>query len=64
MVKAAKFLVAISIRVNARRPRTMGQMQEAAIDGLGRLAEYAEGYGINVIVKTTEAIIIRKWLPR
>jgi len=50
-VKAAKFLGCHSIRVNAAGRGTMGQMQEAAIDGLGRLAAYAEGYGINVIVE-------------
>jgi sugar phosphate isomerase/epimerase len=50
-VKAAKFLGCHSIRVNAGGRGTMGQMQAAAIDGLGRLAEYASGYGINVIVE-------------
>ena len=50
-VKAAKFLGCHSIRVNAAGKGTMGQMQAAAIDGLGKLAEYAAGYGINVIVE-------------
>ncbi|MFH0842534.1 MAG: sugar phosphate isomerase/epimerase family protein [Bacteroidota bacterium] len=50
-VKAAKFLGCHSIRVNAAGRGTMGQMQAAAIDGLGRLAEYASQYGINVIVE-------------
>ena len=36
-VKAAKFLGCHSIRVNAAGRGTMGQMQAAAIDGLGRL---------------------------
>ena len=50
-VKAAKFLGCHSIRVNAAGRGTMGQMQAAAIDGLGRLSEYAAGFGINVIVE-------------
>ncbi len=50
-VKAAQFLGCHSIRVNASGRGTMGQMQAAAIDGLGRLAEYASKYGINVIVE-------------
>ena len=50
-VKAAKFLGCHSIRVNAAGRGTMGQMQAAAIDGLGRLSDYAAGFGINVIVE-------------
>jgi sugar phosphate isomerase/epimerase len=50
-VKAAKFLGCHSIRVNAAGRGTMGQMQAAAIDGLGKLAEYAAGFGINIIVE-------------
>ncbi len=50
-VKAAKFLGCHSIRVNAAGRGTMGQMQAAAIDGLGKLAEYASRFGINVIVE-------------
>ena len=50
-VKAARFLGCHSIRVNAGGRGTMGQMQFAAIDALGRLADYASGYGINVIVE-------------
>ncbi len=50
-VKAAKFLGCHSIRVNAAGKGTMGQMQAAAIDGLGRLCTYAADYGINVIVE-------------
>lgn len=50
-VKAAKFLGCHSIRVNANGRGTMGQMQAAAIDGLGRLSAYAADYGINVIVE-------------
>ena len=50
-VKAAKFLGCHSIRVNAGGRGTMGQMQAAAIDGLGRLSAYAADHGINVIVE-------------
>jgi sugar phosphate isomerase/epimerase len=62
-VKAAKFLGCHSIRVNAAGRGTMGQMQAAAIDGLGRLAEYASGYGINIIVENHGGnSSIAKWL--
>jgi L-ribulose-5-phosphate 3-epimerase len=62
-VKAAKFLGCHSIRVNAAGRGTMGQMQAAAIDGLGRLAKYAEEYGINVIVENHGGnSSIGKWL--
>jgi L-ribulose-5-phosphate 3-epimerase len=50
-VKAAKFLGWPFNKSQCSGPRTMGQMQAAAIDGLGRLAKYAEEYGINVIVE-------------
>ncbi len=50
-VKAAKFLGCHSIRVNAGGRGTMGQMQAAAIDALGKLSAYAADYGINVIVE-------------
>jgi sugar phosphate isomerase/epimerase len=50
-VKAAKFLGCHSIRVNVRGRGTMGQTQAAAIDALGRLADYAAKQGINVIVE-------------
>lgn len=50
-VKAAKFLGCHSIRVNAGGRGTMGQMQAAAIDALGRLSAYAADYGINVVVE-------------
>ncbi len=50
-VRAAKFLGCHSIRVNAGGRGTMGQMQAAAMDALGRLSDYAAKYGINVIVE-------------
>jgi sugar phosphate isomerase/epimerase len=62
-VKAAKFLGCHSIRVNAGGRGTMGQMQVAAIDGLGRLSDYAADYGINVIVENHGGnSSIGKWL--
>lgn len=50
-VKAAQFLGCQSIRVNAAGRGTMGQVQEAAIDGLTKLSDYAAKYNINVIVE-------------
>jgi len=50
-VKAAKFLGCHSIRVNAQGNGTMDQVKLAAIDGLGRLSEYAAKHKINVIVE-------------
>jgi sugar phosphate isomerase/epimerase len=50
-VKAAKYLGCHSIRVNAAGRGTMEQVQAAAIDGLGRLSDYASKYRINVIVE-------------
>lgn len=50
-VQAAKYLGCHSIRVNAAGRGTMDQMKAAAIDGLGKLADYAATYGINVIVE-------------
>jgi sugar phosphate isomerase/epimerase len=62
-IKAAKFLGCHSIRVNAAGRGTMGQMQAAAIDGLGKLSEYAAGFGINVIVENHGGnSSIAKWL--
>lgn len=62
-VKAAKFLGCHSIRVNAGGRGTMGEMQEAAIDALSRLSDYAEDYGINVIVENHGGnSSIGKWL--
>jgi sugar phosphate isomerase/epimerase len=62
-IKAAKFLGCHSIRVNAAGKGTMGQMQAAAIDALGKLSDYAAGYGINVIVENHGGnSSIGKWL--
>lgn len=62
-VRAAKFLGCHSIRVNAGGRGTMGQTQEAAIDGLRRLATYAKDHDINVIVENHGGnSSIGKWL--
>ena len=62
-IRAAQFLGCHSIRVNSGGRGTMGQMQAAAIDALGRLADYAAKYQINVIVENHgENSSIGKWL--
>lgn len=50
-VEAAKFLGCHSIRVNARGRGTMEEVADAAIDGLGKLSEYASKDNIGVIVE-------------
>jgi len=50
-VEAANFLGCHSIRVNAHSKGTPEQQMELTADGLRRLAEYADDYGINVIVE-------------
>ncbi len=51
-VEAAKFLGCHSIRVNAYATSDdMEAGKAAAVDGLGRLTEFAKPYGINVIVE-------------
>ena len=50
-VDAAKYLGCVTIRVNAAGTGTRDEVAKAAVDGLGRLGEYAEKTGINVIVE-------------
>ena len=50
-VEAAKFLGCHAIRVNAAGKGTPEEVKTAAIDGLGRLSEFAAKHGINVIVE-------------
>ncbi len=50
-VEAAKFLGCHSIRVNARGRGTMEEVAKAAVDGLGKLTEYASKDNIGVIVE-------------
>jgi sugar phosphate isomerase/epimerase len=50
-VEAAQYLGCHSIRVNAFSEGTFLEQQERAADGLRRLCEFANPYGINVIVE-------------
>ena len=50
-VSAAKFLGCHSIRVNAKSQGSYQEQVSLAADGLGRLSQYAEKMGINVIVE-------------
>lgn len=50
-VEAAKFLGCHSIRVNAAGQGTPEEVKQAAVDGLGRLSEFAAQHKINVIVE-------------
>ena len=50
-VEAAKFLGCHAIRVNAAGKGTPEEVKSAAIDGLGRLSEFAATHRINVIVE-------------
>lgn len=50
-VDAAKYLGCATIRVNATGAGSRSAVAKAAVDGLGRLSEYAEKVGINVIVE-------------
>lgn len=50
-VKAANHLGCHSIRVNAFGEGSREETKQAAVNGLGRLAEFAKDYDINVIVE-------------
>ena len=50
-LEAAKTLGCHSIRVNAAGQGSREEHHEQAVDGLGRLAELAKPYGLNVIVE-------------
>jgi sugar phosphate isomerase/epimerase len=50
-VEAAKLLGCHSIRVNAQSSGTYDEQMARAADGLRKLTEFAEPYGINVIVE-------------
>ena len=50
-VEAAKFLGCHSIRVNARSSGKPDEQRDRAADGLRKLAEFADGAGLNVIVE-------------
>lgn len=50
-VEAAKFLGCHAIRVNAAGKGTPEEVKAAAIDGLGKLSEFASAYDVSVIVE-------------
>lgn len=50
-VDAAKYIGCITIRVNAFGTGSAEDVQKAAADGVGRLAEYAAKENINVIIE-------------
>lgn len=50
-VEAARFLGCHSIRVNAASEGSWDEQRERAADGLSRLADFAEGFDIDVIVE-------------
>lgn len=50
-VEAAQFLGCHSIRVNAAGTGTAAEVSKAAIDGLGRLTDFAKDFNIGVIVE-------------
>ena len=50
-VDAAKYFGCHSIRVNAAGQGTAEEVGQAAVDGLGKLSEYAAKAGLNVIVE-------------
>lgn len=50
-VEAAQYFGCHSIRVNAFGVGSAGDVQQAAVDGLGTLASYAKDYEINILVE-------------
>ena len=50
-VDIAKFLGCQSIRVNASGNGTPSQIKEAAVDGIGKLSEYAGNSDINILIE-------------
>jgi len=50
-IEAARLLGCHSIRVNAASEGSWEEQRDLAADGLHRLAEYGDGYGIDVIVE-------------
>lgn len=64
-VEAAKFLGCHSIRVNAYGDGTREEVAKAAVDGLTRLSQFAETFGLNVIVENHGSYSSSDgWLPQ
>jgi L-ribulose-5-phosphate 3-epimerase len=62
-VEAAKFLGCHSIRVNARSKGSWEEQMKLASEGLRSLCEFAEDYGLNVIVENHGGLSSNgKWL--
>ena len=64
-IEAAKFLGCHSIRVNAATGNagSFEEQMKRAADGLGRLASFADGFGLNVIVENHGGLSSNgKWL--
>lgn len=62
-VEAARFLGCHSIRVNTRGKGTPEAMHAAAVEGLGRLSEFAAQHDINVVVENHGGLSSNgKWL--
>lgn len=62
-VEAAKHLGCGTIRVNAYGEGTPEEVKTAAVDGLGRLAEFAKPFDMNIIVENHGGISSNgKWL--
>lgn len=63
-VEAAKFLGCHSIRVNAYGDGTREEVAKKAVDGLTRLSQFAEPFGLNVIVENHGSYSSTDgWLP-
>ena len=60
-IEAAKFLGCHSIRVNARGVGSEQEVMKAAVDGLGRLSEFAKKMDINVIVENHGGYSSNAW---
>jgi L-ribulose-5-phosphate 3-epimerase len=62
-VEAARVLGCHSIRVNAESEGSWDEQRDLAADGLVRLAEFADGYGIDVIVENHNGLSCNgRWL--
>jgi L-ribulose-5-phosphate 3-epimerase len=60
-VEAARLLGCHSIRVNAASEGSWDEQRDLAADGLHRLAEYGDGFGINVLVENHGGLSSNAW---
>jgi sugar phosphate isomerase/epimerase len=62
-VDASKYLGCISMRVNAHGDGTPEEMKAQAIDGIGRLADYANLQGVKIVIENHGGVSSRgDWL--